>query len=97
MPNKLSDLRQQYGDSVELVTDDGSSLTFRILAELTVQGSQYAILQSESMKQEDEIEVFKIVADDNGEAQLETVTDAEEWELVEEAYDDSQFGNDDQP
>ncbi|RED65621.1 DUF1292 domain-containing protein [Cohnella lupini] len=94
---KPSELKQQYGESVELVTEDGSSLSFRILAELTVGGNRYALLQSEAMKEDDEFDVFRIVADPSGEAQLENVTDEEEWELVAEAFDDSQFGSDDQP
>ncbi|WP_239617526.1 DUF1292 domain-containing protein [Cohnella mopanensis] len=94
---ELSALRQAYGDQVELHDEDGTGQIYRILAELTVNGSDYAILQSKEMQQEDEIEVFKIVANADGEAQLETVTNVDEWELVEEAFDDSQFGSDDQP
>ncbi|QMV40541.1 DUF1292 domain-containing protein [Cohnella cholangitidis] len=95
--NELSALRQAYGDHVELHDEDGTARAFQILAELTVNGSDYAILQSKEMRQEDEIEVFKVVPGADGEAQLETVTDEEEWELVEEAFDDSQFGSDDRP
>lgn len=93
----LSALRQTYGDHVELHGEDGTAQSFRILAELAVNDSTYAILQSKAMEQEDEIEVFRVVADSDGEAQLESVTDEEEWELVSEAFDDSQFGSDDQP
>jgi len=95
--NRLTGLRQLFGDSVELITEDGTSLSFQILAELTVKDIPYAVLQSEAMKQEDEIEVFRVEAGPDGEAQLESVTDEEEWELVAEAFDDSQFGSDDQP
>jgi uncharacterized protein YrzB (UPF0473 family) len=94
---KLSTLRQAYGDQVELQGDDGASQLFRIMAELNVSGSDYAILQSEAMQLEDEIEVFRVVADPGGDLQLETITDEDEWEQVAEAYDDLQFGNDDQP
>lgn len=90
-------LRQAYGDHVELHDEDGAAQSYKILAELEVNGGSYAILQSKAMQQEDEIEVFKVVTDADGEPQLETVTDAEEWELVEEAFDDSQFGSDEQP
>jgi uncharacterized protein YrzB (UPF0473 family) len=94
---ELSTLRQAYGDEVELQGDDGTTQLFRILAEITESDNNYAILQSEAMQQEDEFEVFRVVADSNGDVQLETITDEEEWERVAEAYDDSQFGNDDQP
>jgi uncharacterized protein YrzB (UPF0473 family) len=94
---ELTTLRQAYGDQVELQGDDGASQLFRILAEITVSDNIYAILQSEAMQQEDEFEVFRVVTDPNGDIQLETITDEEEWERVSEAYDDSQFGSDDQP
>lgn len=90
-------LRKAFGDHVELHDGDGAAQSYKILAELEVNGVNYAILQSKAMQQDDEIEVFRVVTDAEGEQQLETVTDEEEWELVEEAFDDSQFGSDEQP
>jgi len=90
-------LSERYGDSVELLADDGETLTYRIAAELSVGGSCYAILQTKEMQRDDEIEVFKIVANSAGEVELESVADEEEWELVAEAFDDSQFGSDERP
>lgn len=90
-------LRERFGDSVELLAEDGSEAAYRIEAELILNGRRYAVLQTEEMRREDEIEVFRIVADPNGEPQLETVADDDEWELVAEAYDDSRFGSDDRP
>ncbi|MFC5531999.1 DUF1292 domain-containing protein [Cohnella yongneupensis] len=87
-------LKRQFGDSIEL---NGESEVYAILAELSLNGSSYAILQSEAMQGEDAIEVFRIVADAEGILQLETVEDDDEWEAVSEAYDDAQFGSDDQP
>jgi len=87
-------LRQQFGDTIEL---NGEKESYDILAELTVNGLSYAILQSESMRGEDDIEVFRVVEGAQGSLQLETVEDDDEWEAVAEAYDDAQFGSDDQP
>lgn len=87
-------LRQQYGNTIEL---NGENEAYEILAELTVNGTPYAVLQSESMQGEDAIEVFRIVSDSQGSLQLETVEDDDEWEAVAEAYDDAQFGSDDRP
>lgn len=97
MPNNVSALREQYGDRVELFAEDGATLIYLIAAEMTVQGTQYAVLRQTSSKDEDDIEVFRVVAGPEGSVQLETVADDEEWELVAEAFDDSQFGSDDQP
>lgn len=87
-------LRRQYGNTIEL---NGEQEPYEILAELTVNGTSYAVLQSGSMQGEDAIEVFRIVEGEQGSLQLETVEDDDEWEAVAEAYDDAQFGSDDQP
>jgi uncharacterized protein YrzB (UPF0473 family) len=93
-PGSLKDV---YGDFVELNGDGGTAETYRIAAELAIEGRLYAILQSESMREEGEIEVFRIAADVQGNLQLETVEDDEEWERAAEAFDDLQFGSDEQP
>lgn len=95
--NKASGLLERYGDTVELSAEDGSALTYRILSELSVGSGFYAVLQSEDAGQEDEVEIFRIVKDPDGEPQLETVTDEDEWDRVEEAFDDLQFGSDERP
>jgi uncharacterized protein YrzB (UPF0473 family) len=94
---ELPSLKQLFGDTVELNAEAEASESFRILAELNVGGNRYAILQTEAMKQEEEIEVFRVVAEPDGGLQLETVEDDAEWDQVSEAYDDLQFGSDDQP
>lgn len=90
-------LKALYGDYVELSDERDASAPYRILAELTVNGGRYAVLQSEEMMQEDEVDVFRIVAGADGGLQLETVEADDEWDAVAEAYDDSRFGNDDRP
>ncbi|MFC5471677.1 DUF1292 domain-containing protein [Cohnella suwonensis] len=95
--NNGSALREKFGDAVELLTEDGKTLEFRILAELAVGTGNYAVLQSDAMRKEDEFEVFKVVDNGDGDPQLETVEDDDEWELVAEAYDDMLFGSDDRP
>lgn len=87
-------LKRQFGDTIEL---NGERDAYRILAELTVNGTAYAILQSEAMEGEDAIEVFRVETGTDGSLQLETVEDDDEWEAAAEAYDDSQFGSDDRP
>lgn len=87
-------LRRQYGNAIEL---NGEKEPYEILAELTVNGNPYAVLQSAAMQGEDAIEVFRVVEGEQGSLLLETVEDDDEWEAVAEAYDDAQFGSDDQP
>ncbi|WP_241158421.1 DUF1292 domain-containing protein [Cohnella candidum] len=90
-------LKQAFGNFVELEGGGGGAEAYRILAELDVGGRRYAVLQSESMRKEGEIEVFRVVSDGEGNPVLETVEDDEEWELAAEAYDDLQFGSDERP
>ncbi|WP_080840626.1 DUF1292 domain-containing protein [Cohnella massiliensis] len=86
-------LRGVFGETIEL---DGGGI-YRILAELSLGGNAYAVLQSDAMKKDGEIEVFRVTANAKGEPELETVEDDDEWESVAEAYDDLQFGGDERP
>jgi uncharacterized protein YrzB (UPF0473 family) len=89
-------LTERFGAEVELQGADGTAV-YRILAELALDGRRYAILQSDAMRKEDDIEVFRIEVDPDGEPELATVEDDEEWEKAAEAYDDMQFGGDERP
>ncbi|MFC3802100.1 MULTISPECIES: DUF1292 domain-containing protein [unclassified Cohnella] len=90
-------LQQAFGSEIELTGESGSTQVYRILAELSVNGKPYAVLQSDAMRKEGEIEVFRVLPEDAGEPKLESVDDDEEWEDVAEAFDDMQFGSDDRP
>ncbi|WP_276356370.1 DUF1292 domain-containing protein [Cohnella caldifontis] len=92
-----SSLKDRYGSEVELQGPEGSAEAYRILAELALDGRRYAILQSESMRKEGDIEVFRVAEDGDGNLHLATVEDDEEWEKAAEAYDDSLFGGDERP
>jgi uncharacterized protein YrzB (UPF0473 family) len=90
-------LKEKFGNFVELNGHGGSAEAYRILAELAIDGRRYAILQSEAMRKEGDIEVFRVAQDGQDDLQLETVGDDEEWERAAEAFDDLQFGSDEQP
>ncbi|CAI6015241.1 DUF1292 domain-containing protein [Cohnella sp. JJ-181] len=90
-------LQEAFGREIELTGESGDAMVYRILAELSVNGRPYAVLQSEAMRKEGEIEVFRVLLEDAGEPKLESVDDDGEWEDVAEAFDDQQFGSDDRP
>jgi uncharacterized protein YrzB (UPF0473 family) len=92
----MSSLKQAFGEQVELLAEDGEAESYKILAELNVNGNRYEILQSEAMQEDDEFDVFQVI-EESGKLGLESVTDEDEWELVAEAYDDIQFGSEDRP
>lgn len=90
-------LKETFGDYVELNAGEADAGTYRILAELDIANVRYAVLQSDAMRKEGDIEIFRVVIGSEGEPGLESLDSDEEWERVAEAYDDLQFGSDDQP
>lgn len=85
---KLTVLKEAFGDEVLLEDENGESEPLRILAEFQVEDLRYAVLQSSKMKRQDEFALFHIITDEQGEIQLETVEDDEEWESMLELYDE---------
>lgn len=84
----LTILRDAFGDEVFLDEGSKDSQPLRILAEFSVDGRQYAVLQSARMNKEAEPALFHIETDEQGELQLATVLDDEEWETILELYDE---------
>jgi len=89
-------LKEAFGNFVVLNMEEGE-VPYRIMAELELEHGHYAVLQSEAMRREGDIEILRIVSVHQGQFDLETVESDEEWERVAEAYDDLQFGSDEQP
>jgi len=85
---KLTLLHEAFGDEVVLDDQGTESEAYRILAEFEVKGRAYAVLQSDRMKREEELSLFYILQDEQGELQLESVMDDEEWEDILELYDE---------
>ncbi|RCW42557.1 DUF1292 domain-containing protein [Paenibacillus prosopidis] len=95
-PKTLNSLKNAFGNDIELVADDGGVEVYFIKAEFQLGDRVYAALQSEAMRSEDEVELFRVIQAD-GEPQLETIEDDEEWEAASEAYDDLLFADDERP
>lgn len=81
-------LAEAFGGEVLLSGKGSDSGPFRVLAEFEAGGKAYAVLQSESMRQTDEVELFHIGQDEQGELQLTTVENDDEWEDILELYDE---------
>lgn len=95
-PKTLNSLKNTFGNDIELIAEDGSVEVYFIKAEFQLGDCVYAALQSEAMRSEDEVELFRINLTD-GEPQLETIEDDVEWEAASEAYDDLLFADDERP
>lgn len=83
-------LRATYGDDIILFDEQNESAAYRILAEFIHDGRGYAVLQSEALRKEDEVAIFRVVSD-GGELELENIEDDDEWETVSELYDEMTF------
>ena len=83
-------LHSVYGEEVTLI-DQGEEITHRIAMEFHLGESDYAVLQQSQQKVPDEYVLFRIVRDESGELELETIDDDDEWEAVAEVYDELTF------
>ncbi|WP_040950028.1 DUF1292 domain-containing protein [Gorillibacterium massiliense] len=81
-------LKDAFGDEIKLEDDGTESQPYRILAEFSVGGGEYAILQSAAMQKHDEVEVFRIERESDGTLQLSIVEDNDAWEDLVELYDE---------
>ncbi|CAM4369094.1 DUF1292 domain-containing protein [Paenibacillus tarimensis] len=88
---RLARLKEAFGNELELVSEDGSTEPFRILAEYRIGAEAYAALQTPAMRKEDEIAFFKVAEQPGGELSLESIDDEDEWESAAEAYDELLF------
>ncbi|MCR2804819.1 DUF1292 domain-containing protein [Paenibacillus soyae] len=95
-PVRLNRLQELFGGEIELVSEDGTAESYRIKAEFQIGGKQYAAIQNDAMRAEDEVEFLRIRLED-GEPHLESIEDDEEWENASEAYDDMMFAGDERP
>jgi uncharacterized protein YrzB (UPF0473 family) len=84
-------LREAYGDEIVL-TEDGreESVPHSIVLEFDVAGHSYAVLQSQDLTSNEagEISIFRIRIIGEGEYEIETIEDDDEWEEVSELVDE---------
>jgi len=88
-------LLETFGKHVELFNEEGESSAFEIVLEFTWGDTVYVALQSEDMKQEDDVEFLKVV-NQAGEIELEGLED-DEWEAASEVFDDLAFQGEERP
>ncbi|MFE5323304.1 DUF1292 domain-containing protein [Paenibacillus sp. NPDC056579] len=89
---ETNQLRSAYGDDIILYDDREQSVAYKLLAEFLLGDQGYAVLERTQGKQE-EPELFRVTSTD-GELELETIEDDDEWENVFELYDEMTFPQD---
>ena len=82
----IDELSKQFGSALEMTDEEGKSRFFDLLAEFEFNGHSYAIVQDQEGQYEPE--ALRMVKDEQGTWQLETIDSDEEWEEVMEAYDE---------
>jgi uncharacterized protein YrzB (UPF0473 family) len=81
-------LQNAFGTEIELEDADSKPITYRILAEFSVGEKFYAVLESVQLNKNDEISLFYINENPQGNLELETIMDDDEWEAIAELYDE---------
>lgn len=89
-------LREAYGNDIILYDEHQESVVYRIVSELILHGQGYAMLEKVKPGKEDEPEVYRVSRKDDGELELETIEDDDEWENVSELFDEWTFPADEQ-
>ncbi|SDD00988.1 Protein of unknown function [Paenibacillus sp. UNCCL117] len=84
-------LRDAYGDDIILYDEQQESVVYRIVTELEWNGHGYAMLEKAKPGKEDEPEIFRVASKGDGELELETIEDDDEWEDVSELFDEWTF------
>lgn len=89
-------LREKYGEDI-ILSEDGKDepVSHRIVLEFDVQGRSYVLLRDEASKDAEPL-VFRVVPQADGEFEIETIEDDDEWENVSELADEltASFSND---
>ncbi|MFD2116422.1 DUF1292 domain-containing protein [Paenibacillus yanchengensis] len=80
----------EYGSSIELTGEQGELLQYTVVQEFKQKGQSYVALQTKEMKKQHEVDFFKVI-EHQGELEIVTIDDDDEWEFVSETYDDIIF------
>ncbi|MCZ8514655.1 DUF1292 domain-containing protein [Paenibacillus filicis] len=87
-------LREAYGDDIILYDEREESVVYRIVSEFQLGDVAYAMLEKTKPGKEDEPEIYRVTRKADGEPELETIEDDEEWEQISELFDELSFPTD---
>jgi hypothetical protein len=85
-------LLKAFGHDIILTESSHESTVYRIVAEFVYESTQYAVLQSDQQKKDDDVSLFKVIhSAQEPFLELESIQDEDEWETVSELYDEMTF------
>lgn len=89
---ETSIVQEQMGSEITLYDQDDQEYVFHLLLELQWNDKHYAYLQSPE-DEDGDIEVMRVIKTDDGEIDLESVEDDDEWEEAAELFDEWTYSN----
>lgn len=84
-------VKDSIGTTLEL-TDEGGKPSYYVLEkEFDIAGKSYVVLLGDEPSSNQEPEIFQVIQNDEGQLELATIDDDDEWESVSELYDELTF------
>nr|WP_245338979.1 DUF1292 domain-containing protein [Paenibacillus shirakamiensis] len=84
-------VQEAFGPIVELQDEKGHASYYRIEKEFDIAGQAYVVLLPDDEGKAEEPEILKIVTSPEGQLELVTIDDDDEWENISELYDELSF------
>jgi uncharacterized protein YrzB (UPF0473 family) len=92
----IDDLKSRFGTEIHLQGHQNEETVYRIVAEFALGDLRYAVLQSDRMAAEDRVDILRITSGEDGEPELESILDDDEWDDVFDVYDEMTYRFDDE-
>lgn len=73
---------------ITLILDDGEELDCRVLTIFEVEGKDYVALVPVTDEECDDVYLYRYYESEDGEPSVEYIEDDEEYEIVDEAFDE---------
>lgn len=84
-------VKEAIGTTLELTDESGKPSYYVLEQEFDIAGKSYAVLVSDEPSSNQEPEIFQVVQNDEGQLELATIDDDDEWENISELYDELTF------
>lgn len=78
-----------------LTDEDGKESQFELIGTTEIDGVVYMAMTPADEEEADEYVILKMIKDENGEEMLETIEDDDEFEKIEDIFNDMLFGEED--
>lgn len=89
-------LKNENDNTIVLHDEEGQEWKFEVIDIITVNNKDYALLMPMNELEEDEVYVFRLEEDENGDQILVDLDDEEELAMVEEAWEEMVYDEEDE-